>query len=358
MGSPHPIPPPPEPTRARGLLDVELKKWDQDFRFLLGCFQNALAGIGEDDLARFVSESFEGGAGEPERFPARGSQALSVAFQLLNMAEENTTNQVRRMRETVHGPAGEPGSWSYEIEHLGRESFGEADLRRVLPQIHVEPVLTAHPTEAKRASVLERHREIYLMLVERENTTKTPMEQDSLRERIETAIERLWRTGEILLERPAVESEVRNTLHYLGHVFPGVLQLMSERFRQSWKRAYPGAEPPAEPRLTFGTWVGGDRDGHPFVTTEVTRYALEALHAEASLVMRQQLESLAERLSLTDSAQPAPPALRERIARYGQSVGDEPWRQWVHLMAARLPSGRGSETEPRPEGAVLSGAYQ
>ena len=120
-----------------------------------------------------------------------------------------------------------------------------------MPSIHVQPVLTAHPTEAKRASVLDRHRELYLMLVERENPTSTPMEQESLRRRLETGLERLWRTGEILVERPGVESEVGNTLHYVASVFPSVLQLLSERFRRSWEWAFAGSEPPPEPRLTL-----------------------------------------------------------------------------------------------------------
>ena len=65
-------------------------------------------------------------------------------------------------------------------------------------------------------------------------------------------------------------------MYYISHVFPGVLPLLSERFRASWEWAFPGVEPPPEPRLTFGSWVGGDRDGHPFVTTAITRHALEA----------------------------------------------------------------------------------
>lgn len=351
--------------RARDLLEVELRKWDEDFHFLLACFEDVLVRIQEPDLARLAGRAFSSPPTEDERLPARGAQALSMAFQLLNMAEENTANQVRRMRETVHGPAGEPGSWPYHLQLLRGASFGESDLRRVLPSIHVQPVFTAHPTEAKRASVLDRHREIYLMMVERENPTRTPMEQQSLRHRLGTSLERLWRTGEVPLERPDVESELRNTLHYFSHAFPGVIQLLSERFRQSWEWAFPGTEPPPEPRLSFGTWVGGDRDGHPFVTTEITRRALEALQGLALGVLRQNLESLAVSLSLAESMQPALPRLHERIAAYEALVGEpgsraarlchgEPWRQWVHLMAARVPNPAG----PVPPGACYERAAE
>ncbi len=338
----------PDPARAHSLLDVEIKKWDDDFHFLLGCFQAALTRIGETDLAALLAEVFSGIEVPAENLPPRGSQALSMAFQLLTMAEENTANQVRRMRETVAGPASEPGTWPYQLQQLSKASFDPEDIRDVLASIHVQPVLTAHPTEAKRPSVLERHREIYLMLVERENPTRTPMEQRALQQRIEDSLERLWRTGELLLERPDLGSEIRNTLHYVANVFPGVLQLLSERFHQSWQWAFPDSETPPEPRLTFGTWVGGDRDGHPFVTTEVTRYALEALRASALTVLSEALKALASRLSLSDAMQPAPACLQERIDAYLKLIGSkgaaaseyqrEPWRHFAHLMAARVPA--------------------
>ena len=344
---------PPGPARARTLLGIELKKWDDDFRFLLDCLATALGRIGEGKLADFVSAVFSDRSEAAGDFPTRGAQALSLAFQLLTMTEENTANQVRRIRETVGGPASEPGTWPYQLQKLRAAGLDEEAVRQTLPSIHVQPVLTAHPTEAKRPSVLECHREIYLMLVERENPTRTPMEQQALRGRLEDSLERLWRAGEILPDRPNIESEIRNTLHYISHVFPGVMKLLSERFQQSWEWAFPGSAPPPEPRLSFGTWVGGDRDGHPFVTTRVTRHALEALRATALGVLRESLGTLASRLSLSEAVQPAPAGVYEHIARYAGMAGDdaplpedkdEPWRRLVSLMLARVPR----PGDPRP----------
>jgi phosphoenolpyruvate carboxylase len=330
----------------QSLLQAGFEKWDRDFLFLLDCFRDVLVTIGERDLAALVEKAFSVPPSPGDRLPPRGSQALSVAFHLLNMAEENTVNQIRRIRENLQGPASEPGTWPYHLQLLRDAGVAPEEIRAILPRIHVQPVLTAHPTEAKRASVLERHRELYLLLVQRENPNRSPIEQAALRERIEAGLERLWRTGEIFYQRPDVESELRNVLHYLTSVFPGVVELLSARFRQSWLRAFPGTEPPAGPGLTFGDWVGGDRDGHPFVTTDVTRYALESLRAGALSVQRRQLESLAGRLTLAGILQPPPPALAARIALYRGALDDagralvdrhagEPWRQMVLLMLGR-----------------------
>jgi phosphoenolpyruvate carboxylase len=335
------------PAPARDLLAFEFEKWDRDFHFLLEHFGSVLASTGDLELARLVERAFSAAPAPGERMPARGPQALSVAFQLLNMAEENTANQVRRMRETVQGPASEPGAWPYQFDRLRQSGFDARAIAAVLPSIHVGPVLTAHPTEAKRSTVLEHHRELYLLLVERESRYRSPMEQQALGARIDATLERLWRTGEIYLERPEVSSELRNILHYLTNVFPLALPLLADRFRQSWLWAFPGVEPPQEPALSFSNWVGGDRDGHPFVTTAVTRAALEELRTAALRLLQQHLEVLASRLSLADHLQEPPTALVEHNTRTAALLGaegqaaltrnpGEPWRQAVNLMLARL----------------------
>src|ERR1019366_2687355 len=116
----------PERARAHSLLEVELEKWDQDFRFLLGCFQAALTRIREGELARLVEQAFSVPPDPGERLPARGAQALSMAFQLLNMVEENTVNQVRRLRETAGGPASEPDTWASQLPLLPGAALNDA----------------------------------------------------------------------------------------------------------------------------------------------------------------------------------------------------------------------------------------
>jgi phosphoenolpyruvate carboxylase len=336
------------------LHEIEFRKWDADFRFLLDCFCDVLDGVGERSLARLVARAFSNEAPAEEPLAPRGAQALSIAFHLLSMAEENTANQVRRIDETTNGPAAEPGLYPNNLAWLRGAGFTVTELRHALPQIHVQPVLTAHPTEAKHAAVLQQHRELYLLLVDREHRNWTPMEQAALRGRFEAALERLWRTGEILPERPGVDSEMRNVLHYLTNVFPEAVRLLSERFHRSWAWAFPGSEPPAEPRLSFGSWVGGDRDGNPFVTTEVTRTSLEELRSAALRLLREQLGTLAARLTLTDRLQAPPPSLLERIAGYEKLLGEAgrnavarhrgaPWQQLLSQMLERVERVRSGE---------------
>lgn len=336
--------------RSANLLETELAKWDTDLQFLVDCFQDALRGIGETHLAAFAGDALHNPPREGERLPPRGAQALSLVFQLMSMAEENAANQTRRLRETVNGPASVPGSWPQQLQLLKDASISPSEIARTLPNIHVEPVLTAHPTEAKRGSVLERHREIYLLLVERENQQKTPFEQSALQERMRASLERLWRTGELLLDRPSVESEIQHTLHYLTQVFPDVLQMVRDRFQQSWEWTFPRVPAPTAPMLKFGSWVGGDRDGHPFVTTSVTKSALESLRRESIGVLRKRLDGLASALSMSDFLTPAPARLYHRLGYEANNVPTgEPWRKFVHKMRDKLPGSKAGSVYTRAD---------
>jgi phosphoenolpyruvate carboxylase len=330
------------------LREIAFTKWDADFLILLERFRHVLERIGEHKLARLVDDVFSRRVSSEEPLPERGAHAISIAFQLLNMVEENTENQVRRLREAANGPASQSGTWANHLAWLKENGFSTSELRELFSRAHVEPVLTAHPTEAKRATVLEHHRQLYLLIVESEYPNWSPQERQNLAERIEAVLERLWRTGEIHLERPDAASEVRNILYYATNVFPEALGLVHNRFRHAWSWAFPEAAVPAAPRLTFGSWVGGDRDGNPAVTTEVTHEALEVMRSSALRLLRQRLEELAGRLSLAELLQPCPPKLKELIQRYEQLLSGkgeravrrnpgEPWRQATNLILARLP---------------------
>ena len=234
-----------------------------------------------------------------------------------------------------------------------KEGIGpEPVIADTLNRVRVEPVLTAHPTEAKRLAVLDQHRALYALLEGPDRDALPEFELHSLRPKTKAALERLWRTGEILLEKPTLTDERRNVLHYLRDVFPAVLPELDERLDHAWAAAGFSKsrlrDEKKMPKIRFGTWVGGDRDGHPGVTAEVTAETLERLRANALVVLRRHLTTLAEKLSLSEWMQPLPPSLvatREKLqAALGERAravlstnASEPWRQYVELLIERVP---------------------
>jgi phosphoenolpyruvate carboxylase len=346
------------------VLDFAFDKIDRDLAFVMGRFSTVLSEQGRDEIARRLPW-----VGQPEP-DARGFtegdlQAFSLAFQLLNMVEENAANQARRLRESSHGADAEAGLWRWCLKDLAGAGFTAEEIAEVLPSVKVEPVLTAHPTEAKRSTVLEMHRQLYLMLVRRENQMWTPAEQEAISEEITAAIERLWRTGEIRLTKPDVASERRAVLHYLREVFPEAVARMDQRLHQGWAAA--GHDPAVlrgrMPRIAFGTWVGGDRDGHPLVTASVTAETLADLRRTALGAIHSQLDRLGRDLSLSVLRQAAPPGLEahlrqsaERLGAAGRQALDmnpmEPWRQGVNLMLVRLDAVDHDQPYRRPHELV------
>jgi phosphoenolpyruvate carboxylase len=328
-------------------LSRGFEKIYEDLSFLMHCFREVLEELGELELAQSLPWISEVKV-SPQPNP-RLSQTYSIAFQLLNMVEENVAAQVRRARESDLGLASEPGLWADQLERLKKAGISESDIAAQMASIRVEPVLTAHPTEAKRLAVLDQHRALYYLLVQRENQMYTPHEQIAIRDEIKVTLERLWRTGEVHRTKPIVAEERRNVVHYLRDVFPIVLRDVDLRLRQSWSEAGFNLEalnsPDRFPRLRFGTWVGGDRDGHPLVTAEVTRETFIELRQAALETLITAMSRVVEQLTLSGNDQVAPPALIEGIERLTKetSIGierllyrEEPWRQFAFLIQKKL----------------------
>ncbi|GIV89563.1 MAG: phosphoenolpyruvate carboxylase [Chloroflexus sp.] len=324
-------------------------KAEQDFHFLLTCFQRMLRDIGAISVAAALPWLYEG-TNQSAVAVRELAQAFGIAFQLLNIAEENAAVQQRRMTDRDPSLPPESGRWRDALLKLQRAGFTADEIAAALPEIRVEPVLTAHPTEAKRTTVLDHYRELYLLLVRRESQRWSPAEQAEIETDIIALLERLWRTGNIFLSKPDVASEVRNVLHYLVNVFPDVLPVLDNQLRYAWQMS--GFDPTLLterwPTLTFGSWVGGDRDGHPLVTAEITAQTLHELRLQALRLLRRRIRQAVRHLSISDLLVPTPPGLAEQIRRMTNALGmrgvqavarnpNEPWRQALHLMLARLP---------------------
>ena len=350
---------------ARGL-----KKVDKDLDFMMTCFVEGLEQLDHKDLAGTLPWMGKRKLRGVQLFSYRGVQAYSIAFQLLNMVEENASAQSKRLREDKHGLASDPGSWGRALRTLVDAGLTDKQIAKRLNRMRVEPVLTAHPTEAKRATVLEIHREIYKLLVRRENNMWTAAEQRAIREEIKVALERLWRTGEFYHQKPDVQSELRNINYFLSKVFPDAVVSMDLRLRQAWEEAGFDPDrvehPDSLPQVVLGTWVGGDRDGHPLVTAEVTTRALNLFRSTAIAICNERLETLGQRLSLGDHLQEPPPVFIRQVEKHAAAHGEageaairrnvgETWRQYVNLIRLRLPNpvgALGHGQHPTPEGVI------
>lgn len=326
---------------------------DEDLRFVMTCFQEVLASLGERRLANRLpwTDSQEEASALPPEEEGKYIQALSISFQLLNMVEENAAVQYKRQLENEQGLKSIRGSWGETFAQWKEQGYTEQQMAAVLPQLRIQPVLTAHPTEAKRVTVLELHRELYLLLVKRENQVWSTTEKEQLRDSMKALLERLWRTGEVYLEKPGLEDERLNVMHYFIEAFPLALRESDLRLRSSW-RAMGFAperlcEPEQFPVLEFGSWVGGDRDGHPYVTAEFTENTLELHRQKALEALQNQLRELIVHLSMSDVHQPTPQPLQDAISKGVSALGEagkaaaarnvhSPYRQFVGLMLVRL----------------------
>ncbi len=326
----------------------KLGKPYRDLEFLLEALKEVLIENGEAQIARcipWVSDQ------KDLKITPKVLQLYSVVFQLVNMVEVNGAVQNRRKVEEESITAVN-GLWASNISQLQELGISNEEILNGLNEVYLEPVLTAHPTEAKRATVLEHHRELYLLLVQRENSMYNQHEREINHRNIKLSLYRLWKTGEIYLDKPDVASELRNVLHYLVNVFPEVIPVVDRRMVHACEAL--GFEKNvvqerfAFPKITFGNWVGGDRDGHPLVTAEVTQHTLLQLRLNAFVVIKRKLSELVRRLSFSHNLDDVSLEVKERILEMTGELGErgkisldrnkgEAFRQFIHLMITKLP---------------------
>lgn len=324
---------------------------DRDLAFLCDCFAEVLDELGENDLAAalpWCSRDTDCAEISPERVD-RELQALAISYHILNLVEEIAAARARHERRTRFGLFHEPGLWGHALKQRQNRGDTPEEIARALQGMDVEIVLTAHPTEAKRPLVLRQHRELFNAVWELTESQPADYDQATSRDRIKVILERLWRTGEMYLVKPDVLSELQYVLDYLGEVFPEAVVQVHRRLREAWTAArFPEAlldQVVPSPRLHFGDWVGGDRDGHPLVTPEVTRETLLRFRETALEVLQRLLVELSRNVSYTDYFQEPPrqllDALEARRALVSanewtavRELPHEPWREWALHMRA------------------------
>ena len=279
----------------------------------------------------------------------RVARAFTIYFHLANLAEEHHRIRVLRRRDDAGRPLAD--SLPAALDRL-RDEVGEAEARARLQRLRFHPVLTAHPTEARRRAVASGITRIGGLLDEREATRPESRARVEVERRLLEEIDILWRTAPIRTTRPTPLDEVRSAMavfdQTLFEVVPRVYRLLDD-WLLGERSGRAASAAPAFVRL--GTWIAGDRDGNPFVTAETTREAA-AIAAEHVLLG---LERAATRIgrTLTLDAADTPPsaallALAERqestataiASRIGVRAPHEPHRRVLLVIAERIGSTR------------------
>ncbi len=304
---------------------------------------------------------------DPETSPAllaRAIQAQGMWFQLLSIAEQNAAMRQRRQSEVERGYDQVRGTFAQVIAAAAAAGIPADQVRATVASLRVRPVITAHPTEAKRVTVLEKHRRIYRRLVDLETPRWTPRERSGLIDTLRTEIELLWLSGELRLEKPTVAQELAWGLYFVTENLFDVVPELVDKLERALRRAYPDESFAVSAFFQLGSWIGGDRDGNPFVTNDVTRRTLYENRLASLRRYRQRLADLLRTLSVTDRSAPVPAEFRAALARQLEQSGDgeriaqrnpgEVFRQYLACMLLQLDvtlaSAERGETAPETAG--------
>ncbi|MCX7157156.1 MAG: phosphoenolpyruvate carboxylase [Rhodocyclales bacterium] len=270
-------------------------------------------------------------------------RAFSFFSHLANTAEDQ--HHIRRAR--AHARAGAPpreGSLAFSLQRALAAGTDAAKLAAFFASAQVRPVLTAHPTEVQRKSILDCQWKIASLLDERDRTELAPDEQAEHDEALRRAVLRLWQTRMLRRAKLSVMDEVNNALSFYDMTFLRELPRLYNACEDHLAKAVPGwstqgiAELP--PFLHPGSWIGGDRDGNPFVTAEVLDSAMRAQSRKAIGYLLEQLHQLGAELSTTTSLIAVPDVELMRLAEQSPDRSphrlDEPYRRAIAGFYARL----------------------
>jgi len=278
-------------------------------------------------------------------------RAFAAYFHLVNLAEERHRIRVLRRRERRAPRAPRAESLVAAMVQAAQAGLSAEEAAALVQGLMVEPVFTAHPTEARRRTVQEKLRRLTQLVDRAQDPRRAPREAAALEDNIREEIASLWLTEEIRPRPPGVMDEVRNGLLHFEHALWRVVPRLQQDLETGLARAYPGRGLSAPPFLRFGSWIGGDRDGNPHVTAAFTERTLR-LHRDTALrLLEGELLGLQRHLSLhvDDARVPAP--LTEAIARAAailpelahradDAFAGEPYRRLTAAMLGRLRAAR------------------
>ncbi len=290
--------------------------------------------------------------------------AISLFFDLMNMAEDRHRVRMLRDRERRSGRQPRPESIGEALAQMNARGFAAPQIQGFLDELSIEPVFTAHPTEAKRRTVRGKLKRIQACLAAADRLDLLPREADGLDETIHSEMVALWQTDPLRLERPTVLEEVERALFFMRTLWDVVPRLYRE-LEEGLGRYFPGSSFAGPRFLHFGSWIGGDRDGNPFVTSEVTAQTLTMLRQAALDAHLAECRHMYQKLSMSNRRVAVSPeldaALADTLRRWPQMrsrvervTGQETYRRWLRAIEWRLQQSRVATpfAEP-PAGAYL-----
>jgi phosphoenolpyruvate carboxylase len=294
------------------------------------------------------------------------ARAFSIYFDLVNIAEDRQRVRVLRERERERSPQPIGESLAAGIAELKSLGLSASDVQEAIDRLSIELVFTAHPSEAKRRSIRAKLRRMRHSLLELDRSDILPRERSLHESDLHSELDVLWQTEFLRPTRPTVLDEVERGLSIMPRLWEAVPQVHAS-LRRGLAACYPGESFHIPPFLTFGSWMGGDRDGNPFVTADVTERTLLRLRSAAidrhvdwcvrlhdlltiSLHAARGATPLVELLESQSAAWPDLAAALEPLAPH------ETYRRWIRMIRFRLERSRTeSLSEPAALGAYASG---
>jgi phosphoenolpyruvate carboxylase len=268
---------------------------------------------------------------------ARVLRAFGVYFQLVNLAEQH--HRLRRRRQYEHEQHVPRESLAEAVARLREAGVDPGELERAARGLSLELVLTAHPTEATRRTVLAAHLRLSRLLAQLDDPALTPARRRRVEAALAEEVTLLWQTDEVRSRRPRVVDEIRHGLWF----FEQSLLRVAELLLADYRRLLPGAPAP----FRFGTWIGGDLDGNPAAGPDTIAEALERARELALETYLREVRELARALGISSRLVSATPELAASLARdeeelpgYAAELGDrnldEPYRRKLSFVWRRL----------------------
>ncbi|MDH3947605.1 MAG: phosphoenolpyruvate carboxylase [Gammaproteobacteria bacterium] len=277
-------------------------------------------------------------------------RSFSIYFSLVNIAEEAYQHKQRRREVSRNGPLW-VGSFDATMREFYQEGISAEQLQSLLDHLAYIPVFTAHPTEAKRRTILEALRRIFIISEDLETTRLSRIQKDDIEAKLERHIRILYESNEVRISKLKVIDEVSNGLYYFRECLFASIPESYRYLENAIQRTY-GTDPNAPEIkvpsfIRFGSWIGGDRDGNPFVKPETTATAVRLQSREVLLEYYGRIKTLQKILTLsTDFVQPSETLLSslardeadipERFSNKPEQYKTEPYRRKLVLMQERI----------------------